>query len=527
MSSPGSKSQGAVAGESLTAMLDAPSPKVLLIVGGKETEFWVCKSRLCEIPVFAKMLSSDFGSQEALESKVTLVEDSSFLWGLALAFLDTGHLFPSISVAKPPKDEAGISMQASQMWPYHVLSVRKAKEFLNCALQVIDWKGNKTAFDPRSDQVGHWRTTDETHALFEQLVDLYCLADKYMWPKLMQACMRRIHCFPIGPRALSVLMRKCLPFMDCATTEEVIELDAGGTMGNSSPIHHSVEELEQDRQLDDGKTWELMDIDDISRAPLLDVNDLSELSGWYFPKPVPSTNSVPTEECQWTNDDTIMSTVSTTPSYEDTKGEMIELLNEALAFHGTSYEEITILAKNETTNANLLVRQRSYEDAEKFMKEGMGIEQWHVLQTYVEARAARARNLEDVVRSNDWYCQQTREGIIEDRWTIEAASDACFEYLQNKRMKEQEDAQGSFELTSGPDFTDIFPGFDFTEANIGDLILTAGLDIPAKGFCYGKVHRTQKWGFFDMRRVRLLEKKSLDQCFCECCRPPSQQDGPW
>ena len=206
---------------------------------------------------------------------------------------------------------------------------------------------------------------------------------------------------------------------------------------------------------------------------------------------------------------------------------MIELLNRALAFHGTSYEEIAILAKTEAYNTRSVVRQKSYEDAEKFMKEGMGIEQWHVLQTYCKARAALTGNLEDVVRSDDWYCQQTREGIMEDRWTIETANDACFEYLQDKEIKGQEDSQGRFDITNEPDGTDIFPDFDFTEVNVGDLILTVGLDIPAKGFCYGKAHRTQKWGFFDMRRVRLLEKKLLDQCYCECCRPPSQQDGPW
>ena len=233
-------------------------------------------------------------------------------------------------------------------------------------------------------------------------------------------------------------MRQCLPFMHFATTEEAIEVDTGGSNGNSSPIHHSVEELEQDCQPDDRITWEPTDIDDIGRAPLVNMNDPLD------PKHVPNTGRVQTAECQPINNNTIMSTASITPSYEDAKSEMIALLKEALAFHATSYEEITILAKNEKSNASFLVRQKSYEDAEKFMKEDMGIEQWHVLQTYVEARAARARSLDDAVRSNDWYCQQTREGIMEDRWTIEAVNDACFEYLRDKEIEKQEAPQGRF-----------------------------------------------------------------------------------
>lgn len=80
---------------------------------------------------------------------------------------------------------------------------------LEVPLHIVDGNGSRTLFQHKGIRIGNWTTTEPTQFQFDQMVRLFCMAEKYGWTELMDKCMRKIDAFPIDPRALATMIAYC------------------------------------------------------------------------------------------------------------------------------------------------------------------------------------------------------------------------------------------------------------------------------------------------------------------------------
>lgn len=75
-------------------------------------------------------------------------------------------------------------------------------------IEVFDLTGNPIEYRPGGShqQMGDWGFPDATSTQFKALVDLFALADKYLWAELREQCLEGILQFPIGPAAFAMLV---------------------------------------------------------------------------------------------------------------------------------------------------------------------------------------------------------------------------------------------------------------------------------------------------------------------------------
>lgn len=80
--------------------------------------------------------------------------------------------------------------------------------FDDAPIQVFDVTGKSVEYrhGGSHEQMGNWRFPEATFSQFLTIVNLFELADKYLWAELRENCLERIMQFPIGPQALAVLV---------------------------------------------------------------------------------------------------------------------------------------------------------------------------------------------------------------------------------------------------------------------------------------------------------------------------------
>ncbi|MCJ1286437.1 hypothetical protein MMC26_005782 [Xylographa opegraphella] len=127
--------------------------------------------------------------KEGKENKVELPEDAPEAWRIAIGFFMTNDIPPHI-------------VQACDCMPgYHCGHQRK----LDPPVQVIGADDSTVDFNLADHQLGDWCYPDTTLATLKNLVDVFCLANKYLWLDLLTTCMEKIRLFPLGPAALPIL----------------------------------------------------------------------------------------------------------------------------------------------------------------------------------------------------------------------------------------------------------------------------------------------------------------------------------
>ncbi|KAI9715362.1 MAG: hypothetical protein M1812_006007 [Candelaria pacifica] len=75
---------------------------------------------------------------------------------------------------------------------------------LEIVLEVVEGTRHRT-YEHKDQRIGHWFPTDATHRHFDQIVRLYCLAERWLMEDLKELCLIKIKMFPLGGRALAVL----------------------------------------------------------------------------------------------------------------------------------------------------------------------------------------------------------------------------------------------------------------------------------------------------------------------------------
>lgn len=177
-----------------------------LIVGvGKwQRVFFPPKDLFMDIaPFFRGALGRDW-FLEGQNNKVMLPEDDTRLWKLAMDLLDTDDFCPRL---KHSKVQCGLRRGPPPHGTYGPRSGRC--QTLDVPLHIVDCNGKRILFQHTDIRIGKWTTTELIHLLFDQMVRLFCMAEKYRWTELMDICMLKIDVFPIGRRALATLARNC------------------------------------------------------------------------------------------------------------------------------------------------------------------------------------------------------------------------------------------------------------------------------------------------------------------------------
>ena len=153
---------------------------------------------------FAQLLSSDRWP-EAQSKRVKLEDDKIAVWEKALEFATTGDLLPKIVANPEPCGDPVHLLPSSNN--QHTTDERSCLS-LDPPARVFNHDHRPVPFRCRNYQFGDWTVVDKDHELFGKFVDLYFLADKYLWRELMEAAFSRIVLFPISPAAFAILAAK-------------------------------------------------------------------------------------------------------------------------------------------------------------------------------------------------------------------------------------------------------------------------------------------------------------------------------
>ncbi|MCJ1398079.1 hypothetical protein MMC11_001276 [Xylographa trunciseda] len=159
-----------------------------LVVGEERQEFLVKKDYLMDIEYF-KCALKDGCWKEGKDNRIELPEDDPELWEIAIEFIMTNEYLPRVL----PTCDCIIG----ETWCHDPK--------FDPPVQVIGADDVVADFNIEDDQVGDWGYPDTTLAILENLVGLFCLANKYLWPELLSSCMERLRLFPMGPAALPLL----------------------------------------------------------------------------------------------------------------------------------------------------------------------------------------------------------------------------------------------------------------------------------------------------------------------------------
>lgn len=150
-----------------------------------------------------------------------------------------------------------------------------------------------------------------------------------------------------------------------------------------------------------------------------------------------------------------------------------------------------------------------YADVDGFLEVNMRAEAWAGVRVLMEARAGRTREMRSWLDVGWWTCVEERQGVVQRVWDEERAVGVWVAWLKRE-------GRTAPELKDGDEVAGIWPGVEFVEAMPGDLVTSIAVDQPAKGFVYGFVQRTERWGWFLRKDVRFLEQRSSKYCTGRC-----------
>ena len=385
-------------------------------MGADPRPFFVPKELLLEVPFFRGALAAD-RFVEGRENKIRLPEDHAHLWKMAIEFLQTGEFFPRL-VETRGVCKCSARMGLFQDWGSHNHFDEAVS--LEIPLRTIGRNGTVQTFGWRDQSMGDWVTDEATHLLFVNIVRLFCMAEKYASTPLMRLCLRKLHTFPIGPRAFAVLAEHCTLFEN------------------------------------------------------------------------------PPFECDW----------------NEAKSGLVWLVKNAANYHSLTYKESKIrrLWGVVCDNGG---NPGPYEDLDAFLEASMTPEAWTTVQLLLHARVTATSGMRSRLDPGWWSCESERQGVFQKTWNEASAVLAWLALMKREGRQWPKDAPAP-ELRDGDEGTNLFPGFNFAEAEPGDLITSMSVDQPAKGFVYGFVQRSARWGWFLKDNVRFLEQRSSKYCNGEC-----------
>lgn len=177
-------------------------------VGEKQRVFFLPKDYLMGImPFFRGALGNDW-FVEGRNNKVMLPEDDIYLWKMAIEYLYTMDFYPRMKWSQVQCPRRG-PYRHGTYGPHDIREPRNCCLTLEIPLYTINRNGSQELYEHRDVRIGEWTTTEVTHFLFDRVVRLFCMAEKYGWTELMDQCIMKIDCFPIGLRALATLQKNC------------------------------------------------------------------------------------------------------------------------------------------------------------------------------------------------------------------------------------------------------------------------------------------------------------------------------
>ncbi|MCJ1479072.1 hypothetical protein MMC13_007756 [Lambiella insularis] len=203
------------------------------------------------------------------------------------------------------------------------------------------------------------------------------------------------------------------------------------------------------------------------------------------------------------------------------KEKLLELMDQMYKVHSLAYDETKVNTPLGSANLNRWNNKPTYEVLDEFLKHNMTSEAWIVYQKMCEVRSQNAYQLQASLALEAWDCKHLSHGILERKWTMLDAEAAWAASMRNENLETAACSRPHPTSSSG---RDRFSGNLFADGMVGDLIISIRIDKPRKGFVYGVVQRSQRWGFFKREDVRLLEPKTPELYFCSCCKEPR---APW
>ncbi|MCJ1358044.1 MAG: hypothetical protein MMC33_008042 [Icmadophila ericetorum] len=150
---------------------------------------------------FVQLLSNDRWP-EARHCRIQLEDDDINAWDKALEFATTGELVPNVLPRTEPCGDSAHILPSTTHWHTDREDLCIT---LDPPIQAMSQEHQPVPFHCTKYQFGDWILSDDHQQLFKILVDLYFLADKYLWQELLEAALSRIPLFPIGPDAFAVL----------------------------------------------------------------------------------------------------------------------------------------------------------------------------------------------------------------------------------------------------------------------------------------------------------------------------------
>ncbi|MCJ1393635.1 hypothetical protein MMC18_006510 [Xylographa bjoerkii] len=436
-----------------------PEDKLLLKIGHGEIKFVVAKSLLVQIPFFSGMLHAGTQFKKSTTGTVDLPEDEPDLWLLALEFLTLGEYFPYLRTKSTESHSRAVDWDIN--YPYWLqpdlatMEGNRKKECLATPIHVINWSGNIVEYDREAARIGQWSTTDSTHHLFKQTVQLFVMAEKYIWHELMDMCVRKIRAFPLGARAFSILTEYCTMPDYC----------------------QDVEDTDSDEEQSISYPW----------ATEADIDDNgTELTAQEF---LLAEGVTP---CRHPNGPRSVSNI---------RNQMRQILDDLFAFHTAYYDESKMTKGAYTLRARRANEQDDYQLLDKFLEDSMTPEAWVVVQKMTRQRNDRLKVLGHKYLIEGESCIAKRTGVLKKDWTAATAEAAHVQWT--KRDGQRSRRYASWNWVKG--------SVQFTESRKGDLISGIQLHSSIRPFVYGMNQRTQKLGCFDPQILGFSAEHSADE----------------
>ena len=285
-------------------------------------------------------------------------------------------------------------------------------------------------------------------------MQLYVLAEKYVWSELMDICLRKITAFPLGGREFSVLVEYC--------TMQDVRLD---TKNNKSENKVSL-----------SFSWSATeDVVDIVRK--MTVQEL--LDGEAA---VPSGRN------------------KEFGAVSNVRNQMRGVLDDLFAFHTAYYDQSRIIKSSHIQERLPTEWVDHYRSLDHFLEYSMTPEAWIVVKKMTRVRNDRMRVLGEKYVTQGESCIEKRDGILEVDWTPWQAEARHVQWMQHsgnwkRKLTSWNWAQGSVQ---------------FTESRRGDYISAIQLHSTIRPFVYGINQRTQKLGCFDPQTLGFSAQHDAD-----------------
>lgn len=185
----------------LTALRAYLSQLVTLSVGpesdtAKPTLFHVHKDKLSEIPFFVAALRPD-AFVEGKELKISFPEDDPFVFARFVEFVYEDAMFPYVQYKciGEGTDQRLVLLKIEPKLYITGPAEKDPLEYDNALHESLVMCG--TVF-----------STIETFKLFEMVVHVLCLSEKYGYEALIEHCLDTLSFFPIGTKEVSTLISK-------------------------------------------------------------------------------------------------------------------------------------------------------------------------------------------------------------------------------------------------------------------------------------------------------------------------------